>query len=98
MGLDSSDSGALFNPGRLLATPGVMEATKKAGQGIEPLLRRHLAGDWGDVCDEDRETNNEALELGNRLVSSYNLSNGVKVWIITECDRSATTFLLPSEY
>lgn len=98
MKLDSSNNEALFNPGRLVATPAVMEATKKVGQGIEPLLRRHLSGDWGDICDEDRELNNDALKLGNRLLSSYTLSDGVKVWIITECDRSATTFLLPSDY
>jgi hypothetical protein len=35
---------------------------------------------------------------GSRLFSAYHLTNGTKVWIITEADRSATTVLLPDEY
>ena len=59
---------------------------------------RHLAGDWGEVDDEDREANDSALETGCRLVSAYFDRYGSKFWIITEADRSATTILLPEEY
>lgn len=68
--------------------------------GIHPirLLARHTHGDWGDVCIEDQEANDQALLTGRRLLSSYNLPNNRKVWVITEADRSVTTILLPEDY
>ena len=61
------------------------------------LLAKHHQGDWGDVCEEDRESNEEALLMQLRILSSYNFSKD-KIWIITEADRSVTTILLPSDY
>ena len=61
-------------------------------------LRRHANGDWGDVCAEDGQLNDEALTDGNRILSVYRDSRGTKFWIITEADRSATTVLLPEDY
>jgi hypothetical protein len=71
-----------------------------ASSGDDPLdfLFRHLDGDWGDLSPEDIAENELSLQHGWRLLSSYRLSDGTKVWIITEADRSATTFLLPDEY
>jgi hypothetical protein len=68
---------------------------------IEDILtgiQRHQAGDWGNVCEYDREANNRALIEGTRLLSVYHASNGMKFWIITEADRSVTTVLLPEDY
>jgi hypothetical protein len=61
-------------------------------------LARHCRGDWGDVCSEDWHANEEAMEIGERLLSSYCSPDGVKFWIITEWDRSITTILLPEDY
>lgn len=61
------------------------------------LLLRHAAGDWGDVCPEDWQLNDQAVEHGDRVLSSY-IVGGTKLWIITEWDRSVTTILLPGEY
>ena len=72
-----------------------------AAAGDDPLayLIRHLAGDWGEVDAEDRNANEWSLVHGERLLSAYTMSDGkTKFWIITERDRSATTFLLPEEY
>jgi hypothetical protein len=88
----------LFALGRLVATPGALAALEENGQGCAAYLERHLRGDWGDLCDEDRQANDEALQQGLRLLSAYRLPEGAKIWIITECDRSATTVLLPEEY
>lgn len=85
-----------FDPGRLLATPTVLKAIPE--QDRENALRRHLHGDWGDVCRADWQRNEEALKTGARLFSAYHASNGRKFWIITEADRSATTVLLPRDY
>jgi len=86
----------LFNSGNIVSTPGALEL---AEQGIDLLsyLQRHLSGDWGDLCPEDKAENDFSLTNGYRLLSSYNAPCG-KLWIITEADRSATTFLLPEEY
>ncbi|MFZ2874270.1 MAG: hypothetical protein WAZ94_07280 [Phycisphaerales bacterium] len=61
-------------------------------------LARHASGDWGDVCPADREVNNDALLVGDRLLSVYHDRSSTKFWIITEWDRSATTVLLPEDY
>lgn len=88
--------GTRFPLGRLVSTPGALDAVP-ADQMLV-ALQRHIAGDWGDLCDEDRRENERALTAGDRLLSSYQTTAGVKFWIITEGDRSATTVLLPDEY
>lgn len=60
-------------------------------------LRRHASGDWGDLCPEDMQTNDEALLTGGRLLSAYGTGRH-RFWIITEWDRSVTTVLLPEDY
>ena len=84
--------------GRVVATPGALEALKQAGQTPHEFLNRHLAGNWGDLCEEDRRANDEAVENGSRVLSAYVLGDGVKLWVITEADRSSTCILLPEEY
>lgn len=61
-------------------------------------LVRHIAGDWGEVDEQDRRENELSLIHGFRLLSAYTLNSGTKIWIITEADRSVTTVLLPEEY
>lgn len=87
-----------FSLGRTVATPGALSALEVAGQAGSEFLGRHIIGDWGDVCPEDAESNEQALLHGERLLSAYRTSQGTKIWIITEADRSATTILLPDEY
>jgi hypothetical protein len=77
---------------------GALEALEKAGQDAGEFLSRHALGDWGELSDTDGIENEFSLEHGFRLLSSYPLRSGVKVWIITEADRSSTTLLLPDEY
>ncbi len=61
------------------------------------LLQLHSLGDWGTVCIEDAAANERALVEGSRLLSAYEIGD-IKVWIITEADRSSTTILFPDEY
>jgi len=89
----------LFSLGQVVVTPGALAALEKAGQGPQEFLSRHVHGDWGDLCEEDRKENQFSLERGFRLLSSYRTNAGdTKVWVITEADRSVTTILLPEEY
>jgi len=92
-----------FQVGHLLATPGALEELEKAGQTVQEFLALHIQGDWGVVCSEDADANNESIKDGSRILSAYMLSTGVKIWLITEAadergHRAATTALLPSEY
>jgi len=65
---------------------------------VDAAIGRHLHGDWGDVCAEDKRANEDALKHGGRLLSVYHTKDDVRFWIITEADYSATTVLLPSDY
>jgi len=85
-----------FELGQVLITPGARDDLEL--KDVASCLVRHAAGDFGDVCEEDKEHNEEALEIGDRILSAYTDRNGVKFWIITEWDRSATTILLPEDY
>jgi hypothetical protein len=87
----------LFNLGQTVATPGALDALQTAGVSPITLLVRHQCGDWGDLETEDKRANDQALKHGSRLLSAYLLGT-VKLWVITESDRSVTTILLPSEY
>ena len=83
--------------GRVLATPGAIEALVAARDDGGALLDRHVRGDWGHVDAHDGAANDAALVSGERVLSAYTLRTGVTLWIITEADRSCTT-LLPSEH
>jgi len=92
-------SQARFSPGQVVMTTGVDELVRQSRLNPTPYLRRHLHGDWGDLSGDDRRLNDAALASGeDRLFSSYQVTPNLKLWIITEWDRSVTTLLLPSEY
>ncbi|SDS17292.1 hypothetical protein SAMN05216198_1353 [Halopseudomonas litoralis] len=88
-----------FPTGVVVMTPGVEYLALQGRFNPAIYLRRHLSGDWGDLDEGDRQLNDAALESGqDRLFSSYKVAPELKLWIITEWDRSVTTLLLPSEY
>lgn len=87
-----------FSLGQIVATPGALEALARSGQSPAEFLDRHVAGDWGEVDEDDRQANEDALAEGERLLSAYRTRVGDRLWVITEWDRSVTTFLLPDEY
>lgn len=87
-----------FDLGEVVATPGALDELER--QQVLPiaLLSKHLRGDWGSVSADDALANDYALKDGDRLLSSYTIAANVRIWIITEADRSVTTLMLPSEY
>ena len=87
-----------FSLGRIVATPGALEAVQEANQNPFEFIQRHQSGDWGELCEEDKRENEFSLKNGFRILSAYRTLHDVKVWIITEADRSVTTLLLPHEY
>ena len=94
---------AKFRPGRVVATPGVLDALTASGQTFDFFLEKHLSGDWGEVDAEDRKANDQALLDGGRLLSSYRTLRGVVVWVLTEAEgdddvRASTCLTTPQEY
>ena len=90
----------IFNIGKLVTTSGIknaIDSSKKYSKEICTCIERYISYDWGDLCDEDKESNKEALLNGNRILAAYDTSLG-KIYIITEWDRSVTTVLFSSEY
>jgi hypothetical protein len=103
------DRRRLFAFGPLVATPGALRALVVEGADPARLLSRHGAGDWGVLCADDHDANDEAVRSGERILSAYDLGT-TRLWIITDAEvegplrpsgvrpRHATTLLLPSEY
>jgi len=90
---------AIFPLGQLCATPAALRLLDDNHIDCFGLIHRHANGDFGDLCREDLQANEEALREGFRIFSSYVINGeGDKVWIITEADRSVTTVLLPEDY
>ncbi len=83
-----------FELGAVYATSGALALE----EDLTPYLRRHHCGDWGDLDEEDKQTNEDAFASQSRLLSAYNTQSGQRLYIITEWDRARTTILLASEY
>jgi hypothetical protein len=88
----------LFPLGEVVATPGAIEALEKAKTSAWDLLRRHVAGDFGEVDQDDWQANLEAIKDDARILSAYTLTTGERIWVITEADRSSSCLLLPQDY
>ena len=87
---------AKFPTGQLCITP---NALRQIGlEDFTEALRRHVTGDWGEVDAHDRKANDDALREGSRIFSVYRSESGIKLWVITEADRTVTTILLPEGY
>ena len=91
-----------FSLGQTFATPGALAHLARHGVSALALLSRHARADWGLVCAQDREANNQALADGGRLLSAYDVA-GERVWVITDAEndsglRASTCILLPQEY
>lgn len=50
-----------FALGQTVITPGAEEALDNAGQTPSDFLRRHMAGDWGELSDDDVKENELSL-------------------------------------
>lgn len=89
---------ARFGLGACCITGGARSVLLRHDVNFLTLIARHARGDWGDVDDEDAETNQRAVMFGGRLFSVYDVSPTDRIYVITEADRSRTTMLLPNEY
>ena len=90
-----------FSVGQTVITNGVyalLQKDKEFEAFVGKSFVRHCNGDWGDLDEEDKNANEDALKNGYRLLSKYEYNGDTSIYIITEWDRSVTTILFPSEY
>lgn len=92
---------SLFTVGNVVATPGALNLLDRLGLNAATFLRRHMCGDFGAVCAEDRAANLAAIKGSTRVLSAYQVGadgTSERLCVLTEADRSVTTLLLPCEY
>lgn len=94
--MEQNEKQAVLPLGMVVITPGAAEVI--TAEDCRKILGCHRRGVWGDLDPEDREANDAAVLYGNRVLSAWVVGDGVRVWVITEADRSSTTILLPEEY
>ena len=95
-----------FNMGQIVVTRSIndyMNADGKFATEINLCLRRFTVKDWGELDEEDKQTNEEALQYPDDLylLGAYQTSKG-KIWIITnriseKAGDNATTVCFPDE-
>ena len=90
-----------WNIGRMVMTRGINEemlSDENFEREVLKAISKYLKKDWGEICEEDKQMNDEAVKIGNdRILASYETSKG-NIYIIIEHDRSATTILFADEY
>lgn len=96
-----------FSLGQVVATPAALQTLERLVKSVLEYIERHVLGDWGDLSDDDKQANEDAIVDGSRILSSYILEgegdDATKLWIITEAEdesgnRVATTAMLATEY
>jgi hypothetical protein len=87
-----------FQLGRLFITLGASEVLSEAGQSAQEFISRHARLEQSELSDADHRENLLSVSHDLRIFSAFRTAQGVKLWLITESDRSATTVQLPSEY
>ena len=56
---------SLFETGPIMMTEGIRELIcldQTAADTVRNCLEKHMSGNWGDLCDEDKQMNDDALE------------------------------------
>jgi hypothetical protein len=93
-----SPTAVRFQLGRIFITPGAIDALEDSGESAQDFINRHARLERGELGEEDYKENLFSVDKRLRIFSAFKTAQGVKIWVITESCRSATTLLLPSEY
>lgn len=87
----------LFTLGTVVATPDAIRRMQALHIDPASLLKRHANGDWGELCPEDKETNDQSVKTKGMILSCYG-KDDKRIWIITDPGHETTTLLLPENY
>ncbi len=87
----------LFSPGTLKLSEKVHWLASKSL--IDPLsyVQRHVRGDWGEISEAERQSNDVALEQGAPMTSRFQITPRLFLVVITGDDQRITVVQLPEE-
>ena len=95
-----------FNLGKVVCTAtlnNAMSENKQFASEVMSALQKYCNKDWGDLCEEDKQINDDALQYPEDLylLAAYKTCKG-KIYIITErisenAGDNATTICFPDE-
>lgn len=85
----------MFELGPLFFTTSALEALSNDVCNSFELLARHLTLDSPELSKADQKANRDAFVQRGRIMSRYTVE-GVRLYIITESDRSATNIFADS--
>lgn len=93
---------SLFSLGQVCATPAVLAHLENHAIYPSALLGPHCHGEYGQIDEEDRRANDDALVHGGRILSAF-VIEGERIYAITDATdekgvRHSTTLLFPREY
>jgi hypothetical protein len=98
----------LFDPGKILMTPGALAVIQEARQKPSQFVLRHVKLEQGELDASDHRLNLSAVKSGLRIFSSFTTAKGAALWLISEWVdikaganprmRELTTILEPSDY
>ena len=54
----------MFPLGHIAITPTALEAMQQVNISPDSILQRHVLGDWGDLTDGDKKTDELAIAMG----------------------------------
>ena len=86
-----------FDVGEIVITPAASAALEANSLTLDGLLAQHQAGDWGDVSAQVREVNERGLLEQFNLQSTYSLTDGWRLVVVTNRERTATTIHLDAK-
>lgn len=64
----------------------IAEDNEKFKAEVIIAIGRFFNNDWGDVCDEDKEINEDAIKYYEMVVACYETSVG-EIWITGESEK-----------
>ena len=99
-------SSKYFNMGKVVCTAtlhNAMSENSRFAKEVIMAINRYSNKDWGDLCEEDKQINEDALQYPDDLylLAAYQTCKG-KIYIITNrisetAGDNATTICFPSE-
>jgi hypothetical protein len=87
-----------FSLGVVNVSPAAMEALFRNGENLTGLLQRHVSGDFGVMCYDDKQVNEKSIREGGRVLSSYPLQDDTVLWVLTEPGWQSTLVIIREEY
>ena len=69
--------------GEIIVHDNAAIGVQQANQKVEEFLDRFRIGDYGDIDQEIRQFNEDALKNGGDVLGCYEMCSGLPLWIVS---------------